>query len=82
MANAALNFESRSWSRNRSGLRRSSRSMNRLRACWTIHRPVGRLVHPLAYTYNVFDQTISLTGPTGGTAQAASPSAPSVRTSV
>lgn len=42
--NAAVKTGSRSWIRNRSVPRRSSRSMARLRACCTAHAAVGRAV--------------------------------------
>ena len=44
--NAVVKSGSRSWTRNRSVPRRSSRSMARLRACYAAHAPVGCAVTP------------------------------------
>ena len=44
---ARPNFASRSWIRNRGCRPRSSRSMSRLRACWTIQAPSGLLVEAM-----------------------------------
>jgi hypothetical protein len=43
-------FASRSWTRNRTGLDRSSRRIERLRACWVTHAESGRAVHPATWT--------------------------------
>src|SRR6266496_1699263 len=47
---AQLNFESRSWINNRGRWPRSSRSINRLRACCSIQAPSGLLAHA---TYSI-----------------------------
>ena len=52
-ANAVVKVGSRSWDRNRSVTRRSSRSIVKLRACCTAHAPVGRAVTPATCSLRV-----------------------------
>ena len=50
LSKARLNFLSRSWIKNRGRWLRSSRSISRLRACWTVHAVCGLAVHAMYST--------------------------------